>query len=45
MKHFSAVERQNDAFRTIALITMLMSACVLTIYVLQWLHLIPLSPF
>ena len=45
MDQFSAVETQNRGFRRMAWISLVVSACVFSVYVLQTMGLIPLSFF
>jgi hypothetical protein len=45
MDLFSAVENQNRRFRRMAWISLVVSACVLSVYVLQTMGFIPLNMF
>ena len=45
MDQFSAVEKQNRGFRKVAWISFFISACVLSVYVLQAMGFIPLNMF
>jgi hypothetical protein len=45
MDQFSAVEKQNRKFRRMAWISLVVSACVLSVYVLQAMGFIPLNMF
>jgi hypothetical protein len=45
MDEFSSMENRNRGFRKMAFISMGVSACVLCIYVLQTLGIIPLNIF
>ena len=45
MDEFSGIENRNRVFRKMAFISMGVSACVLCLYILQVLGVIPLSIF
>lgn len=45
MDQFSGVEKQNRRFKKMAWISLVVSACVLSVYVLQAMGVIPLNMF
>ena len=45
MDQFSGVEKQNRCFKKMAWISLVVSACVLFVYVLQAMGFIPLNMF